>query len=102
MNSLGYTRWDPKSRAGAVAVRKPGMKAVAAVSDHVAGWARYQNLVGEADSVETSPITGNYDWRSYIQEEAQLARRREEKEKPREKKTERAPQNPPAPSVFYQ
>ena len=77
------------------------MKAVAALSDHVAEWARYQDLVGESDSVETSPITGNYDWRSYIQEEAQFARRREEKEKPREKKAERA-QPAPAPTVFYQ
>ena len=100
MKSVVYTRWDPKSRAGAVAVREVGMKGVAALSDHVDDWARYQNLAGEHDSVETSPISGNYDWRSYIQEEAQLARRREEKEKPREKKTERA-QPAPAPTVFY-
>jgi len=83
-----------------VAVRAKGMKAVGAISTHVSDWARYQNLAGEHDSVETSPITGNYDWRSYIQEEAQYARRREEKEKPRDKKAERAEQ-PPAPSVFY-
>ena len=86
VNSLGYTRWDPKTRAGAVGVRASGMQAVEALSTHVGEWARYQNLAGEHDSVETSPISGTYDWRSYIQEEAQFARRREEKEKPREKK----------------
>ncbi|HET6406042.1 MAG TPA: hypothetical protein VFH78_15485 [Candidatus Thermoplasmatota archaeon] len=75
---------------------------MAAVSDHVAQWARYQNIVGEADSVETSPITGTYDWRSYIQEEAQYARRREEKEKPRDKRAAAVQQPAPAPSVFYQ
>ena len=102
MNSMGSTRWDQKTRAGAVAVRKPGMKGVAALSDHVAGWARYQNLEGESDSVETSPITGTYDWRAYIQEEAQLARRREEKEKPRDKKAPERVEPAPAPTVFYQ
>lgn len=98
---MGYTRWDPKSRAGAVAVHKPGMKGVAALSEHASGWARYQNLAGEHDSVETSPIVGTYDWRSYIQEEAQLARRREEKEKPRDKKAAERVEPAPAPSVFY-
>jgi hypothetical protein len=99
VNSLGYTRWDPKARAGAVAVRKSGVDGVGQLSQHVSGWARYQNLAGEHDSVETSPITGTYDWRSYIQEETQLARRREEKEKPREKKVQA--DAPSAPSVFY-
>lgn len=95
---MGFTRWDPKSRAGAVAVRKGGMKGVGAVCGHVANWARYQNLGGEHDNVETSPITGTYDWRAYIQEEAQYARRRGEKEKPR--KAEPVEATPP-PSVFY-
>lgn len=99
-NCVSYTRWDPKTRAGAVAVRATGMKAVGELSSHVTDWARYQNLSGEHDVVETSPITGPYDWRSYIQEEAQLARRREEKEKPREKKAERSEPNAP-PAGFY-
>ena len=76
------------------------MKAVETISDHVADWAKYQNLAGECDTVESSTISGNYDWRSYIQEEAQLARRREEQEKPRAKKAER-PATPAAPTVFY-
>lgn len=70
------------------------------ISDHVADWAKYQNLAGEHDTVESSTISGNYDWRSYIQEEAQLARRREEQDKPRLKKAERS-SAPAAPTGFY-
>ena len=99
---MGYTRWDPKTRAGAIAVRatsKLDVQASESISEHVMQWAKYQNLVGEHDNVETSPIRGSYDWRSYIREEAQLAKRREET-KPRDKKVERAAPAP-APSVFY-
>lgn len=70
------------------------------VSELVMDWAEYQNLNGECDNVETSPISGTYDWRSYLHEEAAYARRREAKKKPAvEKQPAVAP--PPAPSVFY-
>lgn len=103
MSSLGIVRWDPRNRAGAVAVRKQSahdIKAVQAVSENVRTWAEYQNLAGEHDNVETSPVTGNYDWRSYLQEETQLAQRREERAKPAPKKADRAAPAP-APSGFY-
>ena len=103
MTSTGYTRWDPKTRAGAIAIRAKGrhdLKAVESISEHVMDWARYQDLVGEHDSVETSPVRGSYDWRAYLQEEIEAARRRDEQAKPREKKAERAAPAPP-PSVFY-
>lgn len=103
MTAKGYTRWDPKTRAGAIAIRANGrydLKAVESISEHVMDWARYQEIVGEHDSVETSPVRGSYDWRGYLQEETQAARRRDEQTKPREKKAERAAP-PPAPSVFY-
>lgn len=100
---MPVTRWNPKSRAGAVSVRPSrahDLEATRALHQNVADWARYQSLAGETDAVETSPITGNYDWRSYLQEEAQLARRREESRAPREKKQER-PAPTAAPSTFY-
>lgn len=100
---MAYTRWDPKTRAGAIAIRaekRCDVRAVESISDHVQDWAKYQDLDGEHDSVETSPIRGSYDWRSYLQEETQMARRREQQAKPREKKVDRAPPAP-APSVFY-
>lgn len=73
------------------------MKAVEALSDNVSEWARYQNLAGEFDTVETSSVSGTYDWRAYIQEETTLAHRREAK--PRDKKADRA--DTPAPPGFY-
>lgn len=100
--SLGIVRWDPKARAGAISVRRSSamdVKSLQDVSENVQSWAEYQNLAGEHDNVETSPIRGTYDWRSYLQEEAQIARRREDA-KPQAKKAERPPPAP-APSVFY-
>lgn len=73
------------------------VRAVEAISENVDDWARYQNLSGECDTVETSPVSGTYDWRSYLQEETQLAQRREERARSREKKPERPePTKPPA------
>ncbi|HUR69124.1 MAG TPA: hypothetical protein VM370_07740 [Candidatus Thermoplasmatota archaeon] len=103
MTSLAYMRWDPRSRAGAIMVKKQtlhDLKAVEALSENVTDWAKYQNLAGECDTVETSPVSGPYDWRSYIQEETKLAQRREADAKPVAKKTER-PAASSAPSVFY-
>lgn len=100
---MGFTRWDPRSRAGAIAVkngRKLDTQSMMDVSELVSDWAEYQNLNGECDNVETSPISGTYDWRAYVREEAAYARRREAKKKPAmEKQPVAAPA--PAPSVFY-
>ena len=95
------TRWDPESRAGAVLVRTKrvhDLEAVKAVADSVKDWARYQQLTGELDNVETSPITGTYDWKSYLHEEAQLAQKRAGERRPR-----KTPSDPiaSAPTVFY-
>lgn len=93
------TRWDPKTRAGAVGFRANGCaKSVEAVSKSVTDWARYQNLTGELDNVETSPVQGTYDWRAYLQEEAEAAKRREGRDKPAKKADKPAA---PAPAVFY-
>ena len=90
------TRWDPKTRAGAVGIRANGCaKSVEALSKTVTDWARYQNLTGELDNVETSTVQGNYDWRSYLQEETEAAARREKPAKKAEKPIA------PAPSIFY-
>lgn len=102
MNSVSYTRWDPKSRAGAVAVRSRAgidVRAVEAFSDNVTDWARYQDLAGDTDNVESCSIAGHYDWRSYIREEAQFARRREEQAKPQKKAD--PVEAPKAPSDLY-
>jgi hypothetical protein len=89
-------RWDPKTRAGAVAVRVSGTaKSAEAVSKTVTDWARYQNLTGELDNVETSPVTGTYDWRGYLQEETEAAKRRA----PPAKKAEKPAA--PAPTDYY-
>jgi hypothetical protein len=105
VKSVGATRWNPESRAGAMSVKPKGrldLNAVKAMSSAVMNWAQYQNLAGELDNVETSPVRGTYDWRSYIQEETSLARRREARAN-RDKKPERpAPVAPaPAPSNLY-
>lgn len=103
MKSLGVTRWDPASRAGAVAVRPRrahDVQTLRDIADTVNDWADYQKLAGEADNVETSPITGTYDWRSYLQEETDIARRRDAERARREKKVERAPL-PPVPVHYY-
>ena len=76
------------------------VKAVEAFSENVSDWARYQNLGGEHDTVEKCPVAGTYDWRAYIQEETELARKREEQSKPREKKAERA-EPAPVPAGYY-
>lgn len=99
------TRWDPSSRAGAVGVKPRGrndVEAIQAIAESAQEWAKYQNLTGEKDSVDPSPTTfkGQYTWRAYIAEEAEIARRRDDRAKPAAKKVE--PAKPaPAPSVFY-
>lgn len=88
VTSLGYTRWDPRSRAGAVAVRRESehdLRALEELSENVSDWAKYQDLSGDHDTVETCPVAGPYDWRSYIQEETKLAQRREAGSKPARK-----------------
>lgn len=100
---MGYTRWDPRSRAGAVALRKESthdLRAVEELSETVADWAAYQNLAGEHDTVEPSPVAGPYDWRSYIREEIKLAQRREQDSKPVPKKADASAVSK-APAVFY-
>ena len=79
--------------------RTHDVQAVKAVADSVMNWARYQNLGGELDNVETSPITGDYDWKAYLHEETKLAQKRESERRPRKPADRPAP--PPAPSVFY-
>jgi len=99
------TRWDPRTRAGAIAVRTStrahDTEALKAVAENVREWASYQKLAGDVDNVETSPITGTYDWRAYIQEEAKLAQQREERATERKPAKKPAPQPSAAPSVFY-
>lgn len=82
--------------------RPHDLKAIEAISETVSDWAYYSDVEGEADSVETSPIIGTYDWRSYLEEETRAAnaRARQREAKQREKKPERAPPTS-APSVFY-
>lgn len=90
------TRWDPTLRAGAVAIREKGIvENAAATARTVADWADYQLLGAETETIETSPITGQYDWRAYLQEETELARRRDDKPRPRKADVV------PAPSVYY-
>jgi len=91
------TRWDPSSRAGAVAFRAKSRYDVQDLHEAVNDWASYQNLAGDADNVEPSAVAGNYDWKAYLLEESQLAQKRSGKRAP---KPER-PQPEPAPSVFY-
>jgi hypothetical protein len=95
-------RWDPNSRAGAIAVhpaRALDLEAMKSLADSVRDWASYQKLAGEPDNVETSSITGTYDWRAYLQEEAELAREREESVV---RKPKKAPLPPaPAPTHWY-
>lgn len=94
------TRWDPEGRAGAVLVRTKrahDLEAVKAVADSVKDWAQYQQLGGEVDNVETSPITGTYDWKSYIHEEAEYAKKRAGERRPRKA----ADAGVAAPTVFY-
>lgn len=102
MYAVGVMRWNPESRAGAVAVRQKGktdVQAVKAVSAAVMDWARYQNLDGEADNVETSSVQGTYDWRSYLHEETGFARRREARARKNERPAPPAPA--PAPTNLY-
>jgi hypothetical protein len=97
---LAIARWNPDSRAGAIAVRPRGahdVKCVERISNVVQDWASYQNLSGETDSAETVTVSGPYDWRADLHEAAEQARR-DVGQKPA-KKTERAA--PAAPSVFY-
>lgn len=100
--SVSVTRWDPESRAGAVAVRvkkRRDYAAMRAMADTIQEWAEYTEMDGELDNVETSPITGTYDWRAYLREEADYARRREAASQAQGKKVARSP--PPAPPGFY-
>jgi hypothetical protein len=91
------TRWDPSSRAGAVAFQSKSRYDVRDVHQAVADWASYQNLGGDLDSVEPSSVAGPYDWKAYLLEESTLAQKRSGKRAP---KAER-PARGPAPSAFY-
>jgi len=94
-------RWNPESRAGAIAIsprRGVDVKATERIAQTINGWAQYQNLEGESDSVETSPVQGTYDWRAYLHEETRAASERERASRPAKKE---APKSAPAPSVFY-
>ena len=89
------TRWDPESRAGAVSIHGASkVRCLEEVSTTVTDWARYLDLTGELDSVETSSISGRYDWRSYVQEETEIAMKRD---RPRDAKDEPAA----APTQYY-
>jgi hypothetical protein len=94
------TRWDPSSRAGAVAFRAKSRYDVSDVHEAVAEWARYQNLAGDLDNAEPSPVaaTGPYGWKAYLHEEAKLA---EKRGKRNAKPAAAKPEPEPAPSVFY-
>lgn len=77
---------------------------VADTTDVVMDWANYVNLAGALDNVETSRVQGNYDWRSYLHEEAEVACQREAeriKANVKNKKPGRAPPTPPAPHSLY-
>ena len=104
MKPTGIVRWDPKSRAGAVAIRRErsfDVQSVSDTTDLVMDWASYQNLAANVDNVETSKFRGKYDWRSYLREEADIAREREAaRAKSRPKPQERAAPAP-APSSLY-
>jgi hypothetical protein len=93
------TRWDPSSRAGAVAFRSKNRYDVQDVHEAIADWASYQNLAGDLDHIETSPVAGNYDWKGYLLEESTLAQKRSEKRAGA--KPARAVQPESAPSTYY-
>lgn len=97
-------RWDPHSRAGAVAVvRKQGheAQAISDTADIIMDYARYEKLDGSLDNVETSKVRGTYDWRAYLQEEAEAARGRQA-ERARTREKEKKPQaRPPAPAPSH-
>lgn len=100
MKPSGFVRWDPSSRAGAIAVKPRGrhdMRAMGDVTDAVMDWASYEDLGANVDNAETSTIRGTYDWRAYLKEEAELARKRDAKPA---KKPE-APAPAPAPNQLY-
>lgn len=97
-------RWDPQSRAGAVAVaRKEGhtAQAISDTADIITDYARYEKLEGSLDNVETSKVRGVYDWRAYLQEEAEAARGRQAERMRRSDKKPQARPPPPAPTTYY-
>lgn len=97
-------RWDPRTRAGAIAVRAKSAhdtEAMKALADNVREWASYQKLAGEIENVETSPITGTYDWKAYLHEEAQAAQARETERKPVPKKPAKPARAEVAPAHWY-
>lgn len=94
------TRWDPRTRAGAVAVRSKSAidaDAMRAIAETIHDWARYQDLAGDVECAETSPIVGTYDWKAYLQEETQLAQARDQREQRR--KAARRPAAPASPTT---
>lgn len=105
LKPMGVVRWDPRGRAGAVAVtpqRTFDMHAISDMADVVMDWAAYQNVGANVDNVEASRSQGTYDWRAYLQEEAEIAQEREaEREKSRSTKKPLARPPPPAPTHLY-
>lgn len=99
--------WDEKTRAGAVAIRPRrahDMNALEQLARTLKDMAQAQTVGDEFDAVETSPVTGTYDWRAFLKEETQDAKRRQEARARRAAKDRKnAPAAPPspAPSVFY-
>lgn len=81
------------------AKRGVDVETMSSFSRAVADWARYQNIAGDMDLVETSTVRGNYDWRSYLQEETSYARRREARARKAEPRASQAPA--PAPHNLY-
>lgn len=93
-------RWDPSSRAGAVAIRAKSRYDVQEIHEAIADWASYQNLGGDLDHIETSPVAGNYDWKGYLLEESKLAQERTAK-RASAKPARPAPTPDAAPSTYY-
>lgn len=106
MKPQSFARWDPRTRGGAIAIRRTRLHDAEALSDTtdvVMDWASYVNLGGALDNVETSTIQGTYDWRSYLREEAEMARQREAERTRATEKTKKParPPTPPAPNSLY-
>lgn len=107
---MGVTRmvreWDERTRAGAVAIRQKrphDMEALEALARTLRDMAQAQTVGDEFDGVEPSPVTGTYDWKAFLHEETQGAKRRQESRAKSREKKQAPPAEPPAPapSVFY-
>lgn len=98
------TRWDPSTRAGAVAVKRKhrfDFVALQSEAENLSEWAAYEDTAGEFESHEPSPETGTYDWRSYLREEAALAKHREDRRRARDKRGGAPVPPPPPPDGLY-